>query len=192
MHIDDRNGVGDQKGWTCWNPREYNIKYICRYQRFGSCGLAEMGFELVVAGVGSLHDAVADDARYDAAEGSEGYEEGLRVPCHADYPTPCLALLPQDRHLSPSLPLSPSLSLALSALLSCLGWWLSFIIYQRMFVGWMPKDLRLSGSPGAQWTRMIRAEWGWTNIQSDSNWFEFFFSTIWIFKKSMRLVRLQF
>lgn len=112
MHIDDRNGVGDQKGWTCWNPREYNIKYICRYQRFGSCGLAEMGFELVVAGVGSLHDAVADDARYDAAEGSEGYEEGLRVPCHADYPTPCLALLPQDRHLSLSLSLLSSAALA--------------------------------------------------------------------------------
>lgn len=37
-----------------------------------------MGLELVVAGAGELHDAVADDAGDDAAERREGEEEGLR------------------------------------------------------------------------------------------------------------------
>ena len=42
------------------------------YRRFRSGSLAEVGFELLVAGARSLHDAVADHARYDAAEGCEG------------------------------------------------------------------------------------------------------------------------
>ena len=37
------------------------------YEGFGSGFAAELGFELVGAGAGGLHDAVADDARNDAA-----------------------------------------------------------------------------------------------------------------------------
>lgn len=47
------------------------------YERFRSSILAEAGFELLVAGIGGLHDAVANNAGNDAADGGEGQEERL-------------------------------------------------------------------------------------------------------------------
>lgn len=61
-----------------------------------------MGLELLVAGAGELHHAVADHARDDAAQRREGEEEGLRVTRPPHQPPPPSALLPQDRHLPPA------------------------------------------------------------------------------------------
>lgn len=75
------------------------------YGGFWAGGGAEVGLELVGAGAGGLHDAEAEDAGDDAAEGRERHEEGLGVPRPPHQPPPRRALLPQDRHL-PSPPLS--------------------------------------------------------------------------------------
>ena len=47
-----------------------------------------MGLELLAAGVGQLHDAVADDSRNDAAYGGESKEERFRFagPSHDPFP----------------------------------------------------------------------------------------------------------
>lgn len=76
------------------------------HRGFRTSSGAEVGLELVVAGAGELHHAVAHHARDDAAERREGEEEGLRVPRPPHQPPPRRALLPQDRHL-PACPLSP-------------------------------------------------------------------------------------
>ena len=61
-----------------------------------------MGLELLVAGAGEPHHAVADNAGDDAAQRREGEEEGLRVTRPPNQPSPPRALLPQDRHLPPA------------------------------------------------------------------------------------------
>lgn len=76
---------------------------ICeRYGGFRSSSLAEVGLELLLARVGELHHAVADDAGDDAANRREDEEEGLGIAGLPHQPPPRLALLPQQRH--PSLP----------------------------------------------------------------------------------------
>lgn len=51
------------------------------YEGFGAGVFAQPGLQLRVAGVGKLHDAVANDTRNNAAEGGKGQEERLRIPC---------------------------------------------------------------------------------------------------------------
>lgn len=51
--------------------------------------MAELGFEIRVAGAGELHDAVADNTGNDAAHGGEGKKEGLRIPRLRHHPSPC-------------------------------------------------------------------------------------------------------
>lgn len=55
-----------------------------------------MGLELLVAGAGELHHAVADYAGDDAAQRREREKEGLRVTRPPNQPSPTRALLPQD------------------------------------------------------------------------------------------------
>lgn len=81
-------------GFRVWGERE-------NYGGFGAGGGAEVGLELVGAGAGGVHDAEAEDAGDDAAEGGERDEEGLGVPRPPHQPPPRRALLPQDRHPPP-------------------------------------------------------------------------------------------
>lgn len=87
------------------------------HRGLGAGGGAEVGLELVVAGAGELHHAVADDARDNAAQRREGEEEGLGVARPPHQPPPPRALLPQDRHLPLPLPL-PRASIPPSSRLS--------------------------------------------------------------------------
>lgn len=66
------------------------------YQWFGTGICAKMWLELLVAGVSELHDAIAYDARNDAAYGGECKEEGLWFagPSHDPFP--------RHHHLRPS------------------------------------------------------------------------------------------
>jgi len=75
--------------------------HLPHHRGLGSGGGAEVGLELLIAGAGELHHAIADHTRDDAAQCREGEEEGLRVTRPPHQPPPPSALLPQDRHLSP-------------------------------------------------------------------------------------------
>ena len=72
------------------------------HRSLGSGSGAEVGLELLIAGAGELHHAIANHTRDDAAQCREGEEEGLRVTRPPHQPPPPSALLPQDRHLPPA------------------------------------------------------------------------------------------
>lgn len=99
-NIKSKNLIPNDKKARQPNKQNDELKWFIEkrkraYERIGASGLAKTSFELGVLFVGELHDAVADDSRNDAAYGSEGYEEWLRLPRPPHQPPPRRTLLPQ-------------------------------------------------------------------------------------------------
>lgn len=64
-----------------WTREFIRKKRGIAYEGFGAGIFAELGLQLIVGGVGDLHDAVSYDTRNDGTRGGEGEEEGPRIPC---------------------------------------------------------------------------------------------------------------